>query len=128
MIDTVTELDTVRGVARGEKRVDPDEWFFTAHFHQDPVMPGSLGLEAMAQLMLVLASELWPGARFESLAGGSRHAWTYRGQVAPTARLVEVVVSVTSRDETSGTLVGEGVLMVDGLPIYRMTGLAVRRL
>jgi acyl transferase domain-containing protein/3-hydroxymyristoyl/3-hydroxydecanoyl-(acyl carrier protein) dehydratase len=128
MIDTVTELDTVRGVARGEKRVDPGEWFFTAHFHQDPVMPGSLGLEAMAQLLLVLASELWPGARFESLAGGSRHAWTYRGQVAPTARLVEVVVSVTSRDEASGTLVGEGVLMVDGLPIYRMTGLAVRRL
>ncbi|SDP98814.1 FabA-like domain-containing protein [Lentzea jiangxiensis] len=39
------------GRLRSEKDVDPDEWFFKAHFFQDPVQPGSLGVEAMIQLL-----------------------------------------------------------------------------
>jgi hypothetical protein len=39
------------GVVHGEKTVDPAEWFFKAHFFQDPVQPGSLGLEAMLQAL-----------------------------------------------------------------------------
>ena len=39
------------GIWRGEKDVDPSEWFFKAHFFQDPVQPGSLGIEAMLQLL-----------------------------------------------------------------------------
>ncbi len=39
----------------GIKRVNPADWFFQAHFYQDPVWPGSLGLEAMLQLMKVEA-------------------------------------------------------------------------
>ena len=35
------------GRLRAVKDVDPGEWFFKAHFFQDPVQPGSLGLEAM---------------------------------------------------------------------------------
>src|SRR5207249_11610535 len=31
------------GFIRGVKDIDPAEWFFQAHFHQDPVWPGSLG-------------------------------------------------------------------------------------
>nr|WP_279384384.1 hypothetical protein [Geotalea toluenoxydans] len=31
------------GYVKGIKEVDPDEWFFKAHFYQDPVTPGSLG-------------------------------------------------------------------------------------
>lgn len=36
---------------RAEKTVDVDEWFFKAHFFQDPVQPGSLGVEALCQLL-----------------------------------------------------------------------------
>ncbi|HBM96867.1 TPA: hypothetical protein DD394_05060, partial [bacterium UBP9_UBA11836] len=32
------------GAIVGKKKIDPQEWFFKAHFFQDPVMPGSLGL------------------------------------------------------------------------------------
>ena len=39
------------GVVRGEKDVDVSEWFFKAHFFQDPVQPGSLGIEALLQLL-----------------------------------------------------------------------------
>ena len=65
--------------------VDPSEWFFKAHFYQDPVCPGSLGLESFIQLMKVAARERWKGAsgRFESMALGQKHSWLYRGQVIP---------------------------------------------
>jgi 3-hydroxymyristoyl/3-hydroxydecanoyl-(acyl carrier protein) dehydratase len=38
--------------------VDPAEWFFKAHFFQDPVQPGSLGIEALIQLLQWLMIEL----------------------------------------------------------------------
>ena len=38
------------GYYEAVKGIDRKEWYFTAHFHLDPVMPGSLGLEAMLQL------------------------------------------------------------------------------
>ena len=34
------------GRVRAEKTVDPSEWFFKAHFFQDPVQPGTLGLDS----------------------------------------------------------------------------------
>ncbi|MDH4008184.1 MAG: type I polyketide synthase, partial [Desulfuromonadales bacterium] len=43
------------GFIRGSKLVDPEEWFFKAHFYQDPVCPGSLGLESFLQLLKVAA-------------------------------------------------------------------------
>ncbi len=71
----------------GTKRVDPSEWFFAAHFFQDPVCPGSLGLESFQQLLKVVAARRWgvdPGTRFESVGLGDLHRWTYRGQILPT--------------------------------------------
>jgi 3-hydroxymyristoyl/3-hydroxydecanoyl-(acyl carrier protein) dehydratase len=56
MLDRITHYDPKGGkaglgtAARREGR-RPDEWFFKAHFFQDPVQPGSLGIEAMLQLL-----------------------------------------------------------------------------
>ncbi len=62
------------GRLRGVKRVDPDEWFFKAHFFQDPVCPGSLGLECFLQLLK---------ARGHAAAAGPRR--THRFAPAPAA-------------------------------------------
>jgi 3-hydroxymyristoyl/3-hydroxydecanoyl-(acyl carrier protein) dehydratase len=35
------------GWLRAEKDVDAGDWYFKAHFFQDPVQPGSLGVQAM---------------------------------------------------------------------------------
>jgi 3-hydroxymyristoyl/3-hydroxydecanoyl-(acyl carrier protein) dehydratase len=43
------------GFVRGSKSVDPREWFFKAHFYQDPVCPGSLGIESFIQLLKYMA-------------------------------------------------------------------------
>ncbi|HMB06182.1 MAG TPA: beta-ketoacyl synthase N-terminal-like domain-containing protein, partial [Isosphaeraceae bacterium] len=75
------------GFIEGTKDVDPSAWFFKAHFYQDPVCPGSLGLESLLQLLKVVAVERWgagPGAAFESVGLGDAHRWIYRGQVMPT--------------------------------------------
>ena len=33
------------------------EWFFKSHFYQDPVQPGSLGIDAMLQALQVFMIE-----------------------------------------------------------------------
>jgi 3-oxoacyl-(acyl-carrier-protein) synthase/3-hydroxymyristoyl/3-hydroxydecanoyl-(acyl carrier protein) dehydratase len=117
------------GRLRGEKRVDPDEWFFKAHFFQDPVWPGSLGLESFLQLLKAAALHLRPDLlrthRFAP-AVGREHRWSYRGQVLPTNREVTLEAEITEIAESSATTVfANGLLGVDGLPIYRMEGFGV---
>ncbi len=37
-----------KGYVEAELDINPDLWFFGCHFTNDPVMPGCLGLDAMA--------------------------------------------------------------------------------
>src|SRR5690606_1402922 len=93
MLDRITYLDPKGGqvglgLLRAEKDVNPAEWFFKAHFFQDPVQPGSLGLEAMLQLLQFYMLETGMGEgvaapRFEAIALNEKLVWKYRGQVVP---------------------------------------------
>ncbi|MEE8541753.1 MAG: hypothetical protein V3S66_08830, partial [Desulfobacterales bacterium] len=47
------------GFIRATKRIHSEEWFFKAHFYQDPVCPGSLGLESFIQLLKYMALHQW---------------------------------------------------------------------
>jgi acyl transferase domain-containing protein/3-hydroxymyristoyl/3-hydroxydecanoyl-(acyl carrier protein) dehydratase len=111
------------GFIRGSKAVDPGEWYFKAHFYQDPVCPGSLGLESFLQLLKVVAVGRWgdgPGVRFESVAVGEPHRWVYRGQVLPTDGRVTVEAVVTAIDDDLRLIRADGLLSVDGRTIYQM--------
>jgi 3-hydroxymyristoyl/3-hydroxydecanoyl-(acyl carrier protein) dehydratase len=119
------------GFIRGIKRVDPDEWFFKAHFHDDPVCPGSLGLEAFLQLLKVAAIKRWPALerthRFEPVAIGAPHKWVYRGQITPANKRVEVEAAVTDVcDGRTPTIAANGFVSVDETTIYELTGFALR--
>ena len=120
------------GFIRGVKEVDAHEWFFAAHFYQDPVCPGSLGLESFLQLLKVVAIERWGERlrhthRFEPILIGREHTWVYRGQIVPSNQRVEVEVVVTEvQDGPTPTVVGNGFLKVDGIPIYEMKDFGVR--
>jgi 3-hydroxymyristoyl/3-hydroxydecanoyl-(acyl carrier protein) dehydratase len=117
------------GFIRATKPVVPEEWFFKAHFYQDPVVPGSLGLESFLQLLKFLAVERWgetPGARWEAVAVGQPHEWIYRGQVIPADKLVTVEAVVTAVDETARQITADGFLSVDGRVIYGMKNFTVR--
>ena len=117
------------GYVRGAFDVDPAAWFFAAHFHQDPVVPGSLGLESLQQLLKVVAAGRWglgPDARFESVGIGDLHRWTYRGQILPTDALVTTRAVVTAVDDARRTITADGFLDVDGRVIYGMTAFTLR--
>jgi 3-hydroxymyristoyl/3-hydroxydecanoyl-(acyl carrier protein) dehydratase len=115
------------GFLEGRKIVDPEEWFFKAHFYQDPVWPGSLGLEAFLQLLKVAALERWPSGPDVrlSICPGKMHRWRYRGQVVPTSKEVSVQAAVTARDDAARQMTADGCLLVDGLVIYQMNDFAL---
>ena len=134
MLDRITGYWPEGGTAglgrlRAEKDVDPGDWFFKAHFFQDPVMPGSLGIEAMCQLLqwYLLDRGLGddrPGARFEPVALDEPLTWTYRGQVVPTDGLITVELEILEiRDRTAYAM---GWLWIDGRRIYRVPRLGAR--
>jgi 3-hydroxymyristoyl/3-hydroxydecanoyl-(acyl carrier protein) dehydratase len=111
------------GYIEGSIAVRTDFWFFDAHFFEDPVWPGSLGLEAFLQLLKIVANERWrlgPTARFATMPTGARHKWVYRGQVVPTCDRVTVKVVINSVDDTNHRIVANGFLCVDDRTIYEM--------
>ena len=111
------------GFIRGTKNVDPDDWFFKAHFFQDPVCPGSLGLESFLQLLKVVMAErfnIGESGRIETIASGHPHEWTYRGQILPTDKLVTVEAVITEVDSANRLIRADGYLSVDGRNIYGM--------
>jgi hypothetical protein len=110
--------------------VNPKEWFFDAHFYQDPVCPGSLGLESFIELMKCHARDRWPSlpasARFENMVLGRKHKWLYRGQYTPVSKNVEVQCWITSVDEATKTITADGLLSRDGLWVYEMRDFTLR--
>jgi len=117
------------GYIRGSKEVNPDEWFFKAHFYEDPVMPGSLGLESFIQLVKFTAIERWgwrDGGVLSAVAPGRRHRWLYRGQVVPGNSRVTVSAWITAADERQRLLTADGFLAVDGKLIYQMNDFTVK--
>ena len=134
MIDTITLFAPQGGpkglgFIRGTKQVDPEEWFFQAHFYQDPVCPGSLGLESFLQLLKVVAARRFGASattRFETVALGRKHAWNYRGQIIPANREVTVEAVVTEVSAEERLIKADGYLIIDGRVIYQMTDFTVR--
>ena len=114
------------GFISGFKIVDPGEWFFNAHFYQDPVCPGSLGLESFQQLLKVVALDRWIDEvehthRFTPIVLNKPHTWAYRGQIIPSNKKVQVQAVVTRvQEEPVKTIWASGFLIVDGVPIYEM--------
>ena len=110
------------GYICGTKHVVESEWFFKAHFYQDPVVPGSLGLESFLQLLKIAAAMRWGTAntRFQAVALNEEHEWVYRGQVVPSDALIEVQAVIIKVDNPTKTLWADGYLSVDGRVIYQM--------
>lgn len=138
MLDRVTGYwpsggEAQLGELRGEKDVDQDEWFFKAHFFQDPVQPGSLGIEALLQLLqfFMLEERMDDGIespRFEPIALGTEHSWKYRGQVLLHNQTIESTIEITERGVDAGGAFAfaNGSLWVDGKRIYEAKNLGMR--
>ena len=121
------------GQARAVKDVDPNEWFFKAHFFQDPVQPGSLGLEALLQLLQLTMIQKGMGegieeARFEAIGLEIPMTWKYRGQVVPTNNTISSTLEIleVGEDERGVWAKASGSLWVDGMRIYHASEFGMR--
>ncbi|MFV9504054.1 MAG: PfaB family protein [Oscillochloridaceae bacterium umkhey_bin13] len=138
LLDQVTVVSNAGthglGYVYASRLVNPADWFFRCHFHQDPVMPGSLGLEAMLRAMQAMALHEGLGRdlvnpRFIT-PDGMRCVWKYRGQIPspkqPTVMGLEIHLTRRERMANGGILlVGAGSLWRDGLRIYEVKDLAL---
>ncbi|MBV8488129.1 MAG: hypothetical protein JO161_07605, partial [Planctomycetaceae bacterium] len=117
------------GWVEGTIEVDPDAWFFHAHFLDDPVWPGSLGLESLLQLLKVFAVECFGAEGDGALDApclGRPHSWIYRGQILPSSKHVATEAVITVRDDACRWIQADGTLAVDGKVIYQMNGFTLR--
>lgn len=109
----------------GERTIDVSDWFFRYHFHQDPVMPGSLGVEAIIELLQTYALKNNLGAGFKNprfITPSTEVIWKYRGQITPLNKQMSLDVHLTKiiNNEGEVRLVGDASLSKDGLRIYQV--------
>ncbi|WP_288143343.1 beta-ketoacyl synthase N-terminal-like domain-containing protein [Shewanella algae] len=118
------------GYIYGERKIDAADWFFRFHFHQDPVMPGSLGVEAMLELLSAFALDAGLGSQFNNPRFThclSQVQWKYRGQINPLNRQMSLELHITTIEDTPDrvTLTADAWLAKDGLRIYEIKDLAL---
>ena len=137
MIDEIDYFEPSGGAAglgliRGYQTVDPYAWYFKAHFYQDPVQPGSLGLDALLQVLLrgiilkgIIPAMQKPQVRY--ITPDASIVWSYRGQVTPGAKQVTLVVEIERiEDLDRGVRVtASGSLWRDKLRIYEASNLSI---
>ncbi len=109
MIDRIEEIDPLK-YAKGYKNLTYNEEFFQGHFPDEPVMPGVLQIEAIAQVgaCAILYHDDYKGKTAYFLTVNKAK---FRKKVVPGDKLV---IECKMTHFNNGRGVGEGKAFVDG--------------
>lgn len=109
LVDRITELEEGLRVS-GYKNITANEQFFQGHFPEEPVMPGVLILEAIAQVgaVAILKKEEFKG-KIPLFAGADKVR--FRQKVVPGDKL-ELTCEIIKLRGPVG--IGKGIATVDG--------------
>ncbi|WP_063054028.1 beta-hydroxydecanoyl-ACP dehydratase [Nocardia arthritidis] len=119
------------GYLHSLRGIDPSDWYFARHFHLDPVIPGSLGVEsvihAIQEWMIDAGFADTLGDPVFRIPADRTFTWRYRGQFLPTDGTVELEAHIKEihRGPHGVTVVADGSLWKPGLRIYELIDLAV---
>ncbi len=120
-----------KGYIYGHQAINLYDWFFTCHFYQDPVMPGSLGVEAILQAMQTFALQQNLGKEFKSprfvQLPNQKTVWKYRGQILLGVENMhcEVHFKTIERRGAQLALIADAYLWNEDTRIYQVTDLAL---
>ncbi len=128
MLDRIVKIsdkggDHGKGVIDAEMDIKPDLWFFKCHFENDPVMPGTLGLDAMWQLVGFFLGWLGGIGKGRAISVGEVR---FSGQVLETAKKLSYHINVKRvimRKLVMG--IADGIMKVDGKQIYEAKDIRV---
>ncbi|ONH31465.1 beta-hydroxydecanoyl-ACP dehydratase [Pseudofrankia asymbiotica] len=134
LLDEVTVVDGGgdhgRGYLHATRQVRADDWFFSRHFWLDPVMPGSLGIEAVIQAIQEWMVDTGLADGLDEpvfvLPTGLPMSWRYRGQIL--ADDGEMTIEAHIREMLRGPgrvrVVADASVWKPGLRIYGLTDIA----
>ncbi|MBW5423798.1 3-hydroxyacyl-ACP dehydratase [Streptomyces sp. BG9H] len=121
-----------RGYLLCTKPVRADDWYFAHHFLNDPVMPGSCGVELLIQMVkgYLLCTDIIDEKELHALRTppGAELRWTYRGQILPRHQEVhaEIHLRRIHRDGKGLTAWADGSVWRDGLRIYAVDNIVLQ--
>ncbi|MFA6572483.1 MAG: bifunctional 3-hydroxydecanoyl-ACP dehydratase/trans-2-decenoyl-ACP isomerase [Bacteroidota bacterium] len=128
MMDRITRISSEggkfgKGEVIAELDINPGLWFFGCHFKGDPVMPGSLGLDALLQLTGFFL--VHKGYKGKGRALGCDKL-KFFGQVLPENKLVTYRVDIKRIIDLKLTMIlADGRMEVDGKEIYTCENMKV---
>lgn len=128
MMDRITHITEEggkynKGLIIAEMDVNPDLWFFQCHFKNDPVMPGSLGFDAMLQLTGFFLTHL--GYEGKGRALGCDKI-TFTGQVLPHNKLITYKIDIKRILNLKLIMIlADGIMSIDGEEIYTCDNMKV---
>ncbi len=105
LVDRIVEFEPNVNIT-GLKNVTVNEPFFQGHFPDEPIMPGVLILEAMAQTGIIFAKLTDPLVREELLVFASIDKVKFRRPVVPGDQLV-MKLGLLKRRKTMWKIKGE---------------------
>ena len=128
MIDCIMKISAEggkygRGEVEAEFEVKPDCWFFACHFKDDPVVPGSLMLDGLCQLLGFYLG--WKGFKGKGRALGIG-AVKYKGEIVPASGKIVYRLDVKKIVKSSITIaIADGEISLQGKAVQTAKALRV---